>query len=186
MIAGLVLAGGQSRRFGSEKAVVRLDDRTLLDWAIEALRGDCDALAISAPTGSGAAVIARDLGLRALADDPAHPDGPLAGVAAGLRWASSLGAAHLATLPCDMPRAPRDLVTRLHAAGGEAFAAYVETADGAHPLCALWSIDLLASLESELARGHPPVRAFLGDVGAVAVPFAEAAAFLNVNSPGDL
>jgi len=85
MIAGLVLAGGQSRRFGSEKAVVRLDDRTLLEWALEALRGDCDALAISAPTGSGAAVIARDLGLRVLADDPAHPDGPLAGVAAGLR-----------------------------------------------------------------------------------------------------
>ena len=186
MICGLVLAGGRSRRFGSEKAVVRLGERTLLEWALNGLRGGCPELAVSAPAGSGAEALARDLGLTVLTDDPAHPDGPLAGVAAGLRWASNLGAAHLATLPCDTPHAPLDVVSRLHDAGGEAFAAYVETADGQHPLCALWSVDLLASLESELARGHPPVRAFLGDVGAVAVPFGDAAAFLNVNAPGDL
>lgn len=186
MIVGLVLAGGQSRRFGSEKAVVRLGERTLLEWALDVLREGCETLAVSAPAGSGAEAVAQGLGLRVLTDDPAHPDGPLAGVAAGLRWAGSLGAAHLATLPCDTPHAPLDLVARLHAAGGEAFAAYAETADGAHPLCALWSIDLLVSLESELADGHPPVRAFLGDVGGVAVTFADAAAFVNVNRPDDL
>lgn len=186
MIAGLVLAGGQSRRFGSEKAVVRLGDHTLLEWALNVLREGCDTLAVSARPRSGAEAIAQGLGLPVLIDDPAHPDGPLAGVAAGLRWASSLGAAHLATVPCDTPHAPLDLVVRLHAGGGEAFAAFVETADGIHPLSALWSIDLLASLESELSRGHPPVRAFLGDVGAVAVPFGEAAAFRNINAPRDL
>ncbi len=186
MIVGLALAGGRSRRFGSEKAVVRLDDRTLLEWALDVLRAGCDTVAVSARAGSGAEAIARDLGLPVLIDDPVHPDGPLAGVAAGLRWASGLGAAHLATLPCDTPHAPLDLVARLHAAGGEAFAAFAETADGVHPLSALWSIDLLASLESELSRGHPPVRAFLGDVGGVAVPFSETAAFVNVNRPGDL
>ncbi len=166
--------------------MVRLGDRTLLEWALNVLREGCDTLAVSAPAGSGAEALAQGLGLPVLTDDPAHPDGPLAGVAAGLRWAGSLGAAHLATLPCDIPHAPMDLISRLHAAGGEAFAAFVETADGPHPLCALWSIDLLASLESELSRGHPPVRAFLGDVGGVAVRFGEAAGFLNVNAPGDL
>lgn len=186
MIAGLLLAGGRSRRFGSEKAVVRLGERTLLEWAVDVLREDCDNLAVSARAGSGAEAIARDLGIPVLIDDPAHPNGPLAGVAAGLRWASGLGAAHLATLPCDTPHAPLDMVARLHAAGGESFAAFAETVDGPHPLCALWSIDLLASLESELSRGHPPVRAFLGNVGGVAVPFGEAAAFLNINAPGDL
>lgn len=186
MIAGLVLAGGQSRRFGAEKAVVRLGERTLLEWALSVLREDCAALAVAAPAGSGADALTRSLGIKRLADDPAHPAGPLAGVAAGLRWASSLGADHLATLPCDTPYAPPDLIARLHEAGGDAFAAYVETADGAHPLCALWSVDLLASLESELSRGHPSVLSFHGDVGGVAVPFGDAAAFLNVNAPGDL
>lgn len=186
MIAGLVLAGGRSRRFGAEKAVVRLGERSLLEWSLGVLREGCDGLAVSAKVDSGASEITRRLGLPVLTDDPAHPDGPLAGVAAGLRWASSLGATHLATLPCDTPHAPLDLVARLHAGGGEAFAAFAETADGPHPLCALWSIDLLASLESELSRGHPPVRAFLGDVGGMAVRFTDAAAFANVNRPADL
>jgi molybdopterin-guanine dinucleotide biosynthesis protein A len=186
MIVGLVLAGGRSRRFGAEKAVARLGERTLLEWALNVLRETCDTLAVSAPAGSGAEMLARDLGVAVLADDPAHPDGPLAGVAAGLRWAVGLGAAHLATLPCDMPRAPLDLVARLRAEGGDAFAAYVETAEGIHPLCAVWSVDLLASLESELSRDHPPVRGFLGDVGGVAVRFEDAAAFVNLNAPGDL
>ncbi len=186
MICGLVLAGGRSRRFGSEKALARLGERTLLEWSLNALREDCSALAVGAPAGSGADALARSLGVKTLTDDPAHPEGPLAGVAAGLRWASSLGATHLATLPCDTPHAPLDMVAQLRDAGGEAFAAFVETAQGPYPLCALWSIDLLASLESELARGHPPVRAFLGDVGGVAVRFADASGFVNVNSPGDL
>lgn len=186
MIVGLVLAGGRSRRFGAEKAVARLGERTLLEWALSVMREGCDTLAVSAPAGSGAETLARNLGITVLADDPGHPDGPLAGVAAGLRWAGGLGATHLATLPCDMPRAPLDLVARLRAAGGEAFAAYVETAEGIHPLCAVWSVDLLASLESELSRDHPPVRGFLGDVGGVAVRFEDAAAFVNLNAPGDL
>lgn len=186
MIAGLVLAGGQSRRFGAEKAMARLGDRTLLEWSLDALRGGCGALAVNAPANSGAEALARDLGLTVLTDDPAHPDGPLSGVAAGLRWATGLGADHLATLPCDTPYAPFDLVARLHDAGGDAFSAFAETSSGAHPLCALWSIDLLASLESELSRGHPPVLAFHGDVGGVVVRFGDGAAFANVNTPTDL
>jgi molybdopterin-guanine dinucleotide biosynthesis protein A len=186
MIAGLVLAGGQSRRFGSEKAVARLGERTLLEWALNALREDCDTLAVSARAGSGAEVIALRLGIHALTDDPAHPGGPLAGVAAGLRWASGLGATRLATLPCDLPHAPPNMVARLAAAMGEGPAAFVETDDGLHPLCAVWNVSLLAPLEAALVAGHPPVRAFLAEVGGVAVRFDDAAAFANVNAPGDL
>ena len=80
-----------------------------------------------------------------------------------------------------MPYAPTDLIPRLAEARGEAFAALATTDDGAHPLCAVWSVDLLGALEFELARGHPAVRGFLTDVGAIAVPFEDAAAFANLN-----
>jgi len=186
MIAGLVLAGGKSRRFGSEKAAVRLGHHSLLEWALNALREGCDTLAVSAPPGSGADAIAADLGIRTLTDNPAGPDGPLAGVAAGLRWAAGLGASRLATLPCDIPHAPLDMVARLMAAMGEAPATFVETPDGLHPLCAVWSVGLLSDLEGALKEGHPPVRAFLAGVGGVAVRFEDTAAFANLNAPGDL
>jgi len=185
MIAGLVLAGGRSTRFGSEKAIAPLDGRTLMEWALEALRPHCGPLAVSARPGSGAAALTARLGLPVIEDALHAPDGPLAGIAAGLRWASSLGAEHLATLPCDMPRAPTNLIPRLAAARGEAFAAFAVAPDGPHPLCALWSIDLLASLEASLAHGHPAVRAFLRDVGGVAAEFDDAAAFANLNRPAD-
>lgn len=186
MIAGLVLAGGRSSRFGSEKAAARLGGRSLLEWSLEALRPACDRLAVSAAEGTQAAALATKLGLAVLTDDPAHPDGPLAGVSAGLRWAASRGGTHLATLPCDTPRIPADLVIRLIAEGGEAFAAWARTPAGDHPLCALWSVDLLAPLEASLARGHPAVRRFLAEVGGVPVEFHDPGAFANVNTPGDL
>lgn len=186
MIVGLVLAGGRSSRYGSEKAVARLDGETLLERALAVLRGDCAALAVSARPDSGAAALASDLGLPVLPDADGAPDGPLAGVAAGLRWAAGLGAEALVTLPCDLPRAPTDLVGRLAEGRAEAFAAFATTAEGVHPLCALWSVDLLASLDSALADGHPAVQGFLTDVAAAAVPFADAAAFANMNRPDDL
>lgn len=183
MIAGLVLAGGRSTRFGSEKAIAPLNDRTLMEWTLDALRPHCGAVAVSARSTSGAAGLASRLGLMVLEDAVGAPDGPLAGIAAGLRWASARGAEHLATLPCDMPHAPADMVPRLAGAQGEAFAAFATTAEGAHPLCAIWSVDLLGALESELARGHPAVRGFLADIGAVAVTFEDGAAFANLNRP---
>ncbi|MDP1630842.1 MAG: molybdenum cofactor guanylyltransferase [Caulobacter sp.] len=184
MIAGLVLAGGRSRRFGSEKATVRLDGKTLLEHGLDALRADCAALAVNTAAGSGAAAIATRLGLPVLEDGVDHPGGPLAGVAAGLAWAGRLGATHLATLPCDMPHAPTDLVHRLLAVS--ASAAFARTADGLHPLCAVWRIDLLAPLTATLAKGHPAVQAFLREIGGEAVIFEDAPAFANINRPGDL
>ncbi|MCF8505362.1 MAG: molybdenum cofactor guanylyltransferase [Caulobacter sp.] len=185
MIAGLVLAAGRSTRFGSEKAIAPLGDRTLMEWALAALRPHCGPIAVSARPGSGAAELAARLDLPVIVDGANAPDGPLSGIAAGLRWASSQGAEYLATLPCDMPHAPADLIPRLTAARGEAFAAFAVTPDGPHPLCALWSIDLLVSLEAALARGHPAVRAFLADIGAVEVMFEDEAAFANLNRPAD-
>ena len=185
MIAGLVLAGGRSTRFGSEKAIAPLGDRTLMEWALATLRPHCDPLGVSARPMSGAAALTARLGLPVVEDALHAPDGPLSGIAAGVRWASSQGSEHLATLPCDMPHAPADLIPRLMAARGEAFAAFAVAPDGPHPLCALWSIDLLASLEASLARGHPAVQAFLRDVGAVSVMFEDAAAFANLNRPAD-
>jgi molybdopterin-guanine dinucleotide biosynthesis protein A len=122
-----------------------------------------------------------------LEDPPGLAKGPLTGVLAGLRWAAGRGADRLATAPCDTPFLPADLVERLEAALGEADGAAVAQApDGPHPLCGLWRVRLAAPLAAELARGHPPVRAILKDLGGRLVDFPDAAAFANINTPGDL
>ena len=92
----MVLAGGRSTRFGGEKAVALLDGRPLLLWAVDRLRSTCADIAVNARPGTQTEALALAQGLPVLHDAPGDPDGPLAGVKAGLAWAASLGATALA------------------------------------------------------------------------------------------
>ena len=180
-VFALVLAGGRSSRFGREKASEPLQGRPLIDWVAAVMQAGTERLAVSAPPGSAAAYAAAR-GLPCLPDPLSGPlaGGPLAGVAEGLRWAAAGGAGWLATAPCDTPFLPPDLVARL-VAGRSAGGAVARTAQGLQPLCALWPVGALATLES--ARTHPPIRRVLAEFGAAEVAFKDAAAFDNLNTP---
>lgn len=180
--AGLVLAGGRSSRFGGDKALARFRGELLLDRAgrpLQALR----AIAVSAKAESVIAAHAQQHGTPLVADDPALPDGPLTGILAGLDWANALGFSFLATAPCDAPVLPLDLVSMLLTRREGAPAAYAETVQGQHPLCAVWHCNLRTQLNAVLTAGrHPPVRAFLAEIGATAVRFDAPNAFVNANT----
>ena len=47
MILGVVLAGGQSSRFGSDKALAELGGRTLLARAFDTLSGYCELVVVA-------------------------------------------------------------------------------------------------------------------------------------------
>jgi len=180
--AGLLLAGGRSRRFGAEKAVASFRGHTLMEHVAARFWG-CAAFAVSARAESAAAQCARGHGWPVLQDDPAHPQGPLAGVCAGLTWARANGMELLAVAPCDAPLLSHTLFTELERALGSAPAAYAVTPHGAHPLCAMWCTTLLAPLSAELDAGrHPAVRDFLAAHGAATVRFGDAASFVNFNT----
>lgn len=185
-VAGLVLAGGRSVRFGGEKAVALLDGRPLLEWAAQRLRSVCDSVAVNVRPGTEAESVARALGLPTLYDEAGDALGPLAGVKVGLIWAEAQAARMLAVSPCDAPLLPPDLYARLleRAAGGAAMA---ETGDGRQPLCAVWPVAALPSLRAALAFGaHPPTWQVLEQLGAHKVRFEDSAAFANVNTRDDL
>ena len=74
-IAGLVLAGGRSQRFGSEKASAQLAGLSLLRRAVDTLRPLAANVAVSAVAGSAAEREARTLGLSVVHDAANHPDG---------------------------------------------------------------------------------------------------------------
>ena len=181
--AGLVLAGGLSRRFGAEKAMALYRGRPMLDWGLQVLAIGCHPLAVNAPPGSGAADLASSRGLALVSDAAGDPDGPLSGVLAGLVWARDQGAVWLATVPCDMPQLPDDLVGRLVQAAGEGPGSRLETVDGRQPLCALWSTGLIAPLRLALDGGHPPVWAFQDQAGLAAARLDVTLA--NRNRPDD-
>lgn len=180
-VAGLVLAGGRSSRFGGEKAAALFRGRPLLLGAVERLAEVCAHVAVNARPGSEAERLAGNLPV--LHDRPQDPQGPLAGIRAGLAWARGLGAARLVVIPCDSPCPPVDLVGRLIIGGGAAMA---ETEDGVQPLFAVWPVWALARLDETMADGaHPPTWRVLHDLGAARVRFA-ASDLANVNTRQDL
>jgi len=82
-VTGIVIAGGRSSRFGRDKLAERIDGRILLDSAIDGVTpASTEILVVAAPDA------APDLPAGArLVHDPVAFEGPLAGVAAGLRAA---------------------------------------------------------------------------------------------------
>jgi molybdenum cofactor guanylyltransferase len=185
-VAGVVLAGGRSVRFGGEKAAAMLAGKPLLMWAALRLQRSCVSVAINARPGTQAETLAGAAGLPVLHDAPGDAAGPLAGVKAGLIWASGIGARALAVSPCDVPLLPEELFTRLIAEAGQG-AALVETAEGRQPLCAVWPVGALTAVSEALSGGaHPPTWRLLESLGARRVFFEDAGAFANVNSRADL
>jgi molybdopterin-guanine dinucleotide biosynthesis protein A len=188
VILGLVVAGGRSRRFGADKALEPFAGRSLLDASIAALGAGCARIAVNAPQDGPVAAAARAKGLAVLADPEGAPQGPLAGVLAGLLWARDAEAELLATAPCDTPLLPADLVPRLtDGLAANDGLALARAPDGLHPLCAVWRTRLADPLARRLADGrHPSVRSLLAEFGGREVAFPDARAFFNINSRADL
>lgn len=119
-LIGLVLAGGQSRRMGQDKALMRYQGRTLIDNASLLLQSaSCDKVLISRNAPG-------------FLNDKIEDAGPLSGVHAVLDALSQSGnhngnPCELLVLPVDMPQMTPELLRILVSRGREAEkACYVE------------------------------------------------------------
>lgn len=181
---GLILAGGQSRRMGSDKALLAFGGTTLLGHITARLRPQVTSLALNGPPEL-------DSGLPRLPDSLAGHLGPLAGILAGLEARLDPDATHVLTVPVDSPFFPADLAARLADAldGDDAIA--VAASEGRdHPVFGLWPVALANDLRRfVLDDERRSIRGFLDRHNARIVEFAELPSgldpFFNVNTPAD-
>jgi molybdopterin-guanine dinucleotide biosynthesis protein A len=86
-VSGIVLAGGRSSRFGSDKLGARVDCERLLDRSVAALAGIAtEVLVVAAPEGERRVDAPGGVPVR-LVHDPVAFEGPLVGLLAGLELA---------------------------------------------------------------------------------------------------
>jgi len=162
-----VLAGGLSRRFGSDKALATWDGNTLIARAVDQLAGWCDHVVVVGRETAPAPT---------LPDWPRAGMGPLGGLAAALRLARDEGYDVVLSCGVDAPCLPENLPALLGSAP-----AYLES----QPVIGLWPASAEAALAAILTGpGKHSMRALAEAVGARSVRLAVAPP--NINTPEDL
>jgi molybdenum cofactor guanylyltransferase len=189
--AGVILAGGLSRRMGGgDKCLRPLGGRPILARIVERARPQVDALVLNA-NGDPARFAA--FGLPVAADSVEGFVGPLGGILAGLDWAAASApqCRWLASFAGDAPFLPLDLVARfLSAVTAEGADLAVATSGGqTHPVFGLWRVDLREALRRALVDEQIyKVDRWTARYKVVAVDFATTPVdpFFNANRPEDL
>ena len=195
-ITGLVLAGGLGTRMGgADKGLQPFHGVPLALHSLRRLQAQTGAAAVNA--NRNLATYAT-FGVPVWTDASDGFDGPLSGFMAGLSHCAS---PWLATVPCDTPLFPPDLVQRLAAAVVQAQAdlalAYAPEPDAAgqavlrpQPVCCLLHRSLLPSLQAYTQAGGRRVGAWARQQRMVAVPFDapgdDPRAFSNANTLAEL
>jgi molybdenum cofactor guanylyltransferase len=168
-LTGVLLVGGASARFGSPKALARLDGRTLAEIGGATLAFCDERLAV------GKRADGLDLPFP-LIDDGTDVRAPIAGVVAGLRAAAN---DLCVVLPVDTPRITPEALAVLADACKDAAVPQTGPLPGAYRRTAL------PALERALSAGRLSLREALAALATLVVEL-EPALLLNVNTPDDL
>jgi molybdopterin-guanine dinucleotide biosynthesis protein A len=183
-VTGVVLAGGAARRMGgSDKGLIRLAGRPMIEYVLEALRPQVGGILINANRNPE---LYGQYGVPVVADERAGFQGPLAGMAAAMQSART---EFIVTAPCDSPFVPGDLVRRLGRSlvtdGADISVAH---ADGRlQPVFTLLRVALLGSLVEYLDRGERKIDRWFSGHRTATTDFSDVPeAFLNINTPEDV
>ncbi|MGF0538468.1 molybdenum cofactor guanylyltransferase MobA [Agrobacterium sp. ES01] len=190
--AGLILAGGLSRRMGENKALAVLAGQPMIAHVADRLAPQVKTLAINAP-----AEPPLPLGLPVIQDTIKGYAGPLAGILAGLRHFAHTApeTAYMLSVAVDTPFLPADLAKRLLDATSTADEIVIARSnDRLHPVIALWPLNLADELEAWLVDPqHRKLQDFIARHTFTVVDFSSDGTttgaidpFFNVNSPDDL
>jgi molybdopterin-guanine dinucleotide biosynthesis protein A len=188
-VLGVVLAGGENRRYGSHKALDSLGNLRIIDRVIDALSEAVDDVVL----------VANDPRLYNPIGLDVRPDlvrglGVLGGIVTAVSWAAQKGCLAALVTACDMPFLSSPLLRKL-ATRAEAEAVTLPASRGPRgfePLCGVYGVDCREKLELALGRSDRSVAAALTGIQTRVMPLETIEIygdpdilFLNVNRPED-
>lgn len=183
-ITGLILAGGRGSRMGSvDKGLQLFRGRPMITHVLERFAPQVDEIVINANRSLDQYAA---FGHRVIPDAIDGFAGPLAGLHIGMTHASH---PLVATVPCDSPFLPTDLIARLSAAltREQADLAVAKTFDQPHPVFCLTQASLAPHLQAFLKSGQRKIDKWYASLRVVEVAFDdEEAAFSNINTVEEL
>ena len=186
---GIILAGGKSSRLGSEKALAKLGEKSLIELTVDCLSTICQAIIVVTNQNLINPIKAIQLNVKLVLDF--YPGkGALGGVYTGL---ASTDTYYSLIVGCDMPFLNRDLLNHLiYSAPG--FDAVVPEINGMiEPLHAIYSKNCLITIKQLLDQGDLRVSKLVSLVKTRYVNQSEIdkfdpehLSFFNINTQKDL
>jgi len=176
----MILTGGTSKRFGSDKSEALFGDRALIDHLISEIPTDVPIVIVGPPRDSYGAQI------KVVQESPAL-GGPVAAIAAGMALVQTKLVAIFAT---DMPYGPLLIPQLVDSLGKECDAVLPVDAEGyAQPLSALYRVDALLQAFSAfgIVNGES-MRNLVAGLKVVKIPIDKSRAhlLLDIDTQADL
>lgn len=183
-LAGIVLAGGESRRMGRDKATLPGPGgaATLLEYVAGVLAQRCEPVFVMAAPGQPLPAVQAQV-----VRDEVRGQGPLPATGRGLRAAAETGARYAFVCAVDMPLLSAELIDELVQLASETNAEIVLPWDGrSHYLAAVYRTDLAGRIDGLVAGGARSMRALIDASDAQQIVLPESRFLANVNTESDL
>lgn len=175
-LAAVLLAGGKSRRMGTDKALITLRGETLVARAVRTLRSRCSPVVVVRADGQCLGA------LDACVITDAQPgQGPLVALAQGLRAVREAGVARAFVCAVDMPLMQPELIDELTVASGAVVLARGD--DGCDQfLAGIYDTDLCDTIDELVKNGVRRLGALMDSVDMQRITITNPGWVVNVNT----
>ena len=185
-ILGVVLDGGRSKRFGQNKSMVKLGNKTLLEHILYKIKSKFSKIIIVSNENK-----IKDFTV--IKDCIEGQLGPLVGVLSAMKWIkkNNFSYSWVATFPCDTPFFNVSIIDEFKKASklNDSYLYFVKTKEKRHNIFGLWSIKLIETLEEDITKNdHRKVEKWADKVGVktINVSYDNIDPFFNINTKEDL
>ena len=189
-ILAVVLAGGQSKRFGEDKNQAKLGNLTLLEHVLAKVTKKFEKILI---------ISNQSLNLKTLNSITIIPDcikgnlGPLVGVLTAMKWIEQNNKQYqwIATFPSDTPFFDTSIIEKYKSKINlnESLLYFVRSNQKRHNIFGLWSLKLIDTLENDLINNNfRKVEKWADKIGVetINVKIDKFDSFFNINTKTDL
>ena len=189
-ILGVILAGGKSSRFGSNKADAHLGDKTLLEHTISKVEKNfLEVLIVS----NNESIKINKKNVFLVKDFIKGQLGPLIGILSAMKWIEQNNKKYkwIATFPCDTPFFDDSIIEKLKncSLSNDHLLFFLNSRKKRHNIFGLWSLKLIDILEEDIrSNNFRKVELWADKIGVqkIEVNTEGFNKFLNINTLGDL
>ena len=188
-VLGVVLAGGKSQRFGSDKTNVKLGDKTLIEHTISKIENNFKEILIISNNKNNLINKKNIFLIKDLIDGYL---GPLIGVLSAMDWVekNKKNYSWIATFPSDTPFFDQNVIDNLKNCSKKKTKKlfFIKSGNKRHNIFGLWSIELKEILLKDIDKGIRKVEDWANKVGSEIIEMNSDNDynFLNINTKEDL